>query len=217
MLSMTDNITRKKNTGEPTGNGGEFGTKIHDEADTVLADGIIPPTARFVPQRSDFNLGAVAVVHSVDTEYKHLNGRYVKIVRELGDDERDAEVGRVFAVTLNEAPGKEIEFFEDELLDFERFDLSSARVSDDQWEKNGRMVPKKGSTQDQRCLVCNRPVADYDFEGTTKQTQVSVHMSTAGNLLPADLDLYETWESQGAFTVGSECAKKIPATFRSMG
>ena len=34
---MTDNITRKQNTGEPTSNGGEFGTKQHAEADMALA------------------------------------------------------------------------------------------------------------------------------------------------------------------------------------
>ena len=36
MSGMTDNITRKKNTGEPTSNGGEFGSKKHDEAEAVL-------------------------------------------------------------------------------------------------------------------------------------------------------------------------------------
>lgn len=212
MQDMAD-ITRKKNTGEP-GNPGEFGSKLHAEAEASLPFGIIPPAVRFVPQRADFELGAVAIAQPMSTSLAHLKGRYVKIVRELGDDERDADVGRVFAAEVSEAPGEEITLFEDELLDFERFDLESVRVSEEQWEKNGRMGPKKGSTQDQRCLVCNRPVADYGFTGTSKPNSAQVHVSTDGNLLPADLDLYDTWESQGAFSVGSECIKRIPAKFR---
>ena len=66
-------------------------------------------------------------------------------------------------------------------------------------------------------MVCNRPVADYDMTGEQHRKQVSVHMTVDGKLFPANLDLYDHPESIGAFTVGSECAKKIPATFRSMG
>ena len=53
---MTDNITRKKNTGEPTSNGGEFGTKQHAEADMGLA-----PNARWEVANVDIEVGDILV------------------------------------------------------------------------------------------------------------------------------------------------------------
>lgn len=50
---MTDNnITRKKNTGEPTNNGGEFGSKKYSEPDAPLTPK--PPT----PAKDEFNTSA---------------------------------------------------------------------------------------------------------------------------------------------------------------
>lgn len=48
MNGMTDNIKRKKHTGEPTTNGGEFGSKRHDEAEaSLIPDGPTPAVAEY--------------------------------------------------------------------------------------------------------------------------------------------------------------------------
>ena len=132
---MTDNIMRKKNTGEP-GNGGQFGSKSHGVADTTL-----PVPVPYV------SAGTVYKVRSSTGTGARFNDQYVKVIRELGNHERIDEVGRMFEATS--ASGEAHQFCANELIDFERFDLESVRVSDEQWEKNGRMAPKKDSHYDQ--------------------------------------------------------------------
>lgn len=73
------------------------------------------------------------------------------------------------------------------------------------FEKNGRINP----SCEERCIACNRPVTNWRT-GRAK----SVHMTTYGHLFPVDDDtLYDSPDSQGCFTIGVECAKKIPREY----
>lgn len=57
------------------------------------------------------------------------------------------------------------------------------------------------------CFICGKPTAKNLY----------IHFSTAGFIVPADIDETEldfrNLESQGCFPVGSECAKKIGKIF----
>lgn len=92
----------------------------------------------------------------------------------------------------------------------DRFDLSSIQPTSEGWDRNSRL-PAKGS-HDERCMACNRPMANYDDQKGTAM----VHMDTEGKLIRIgsadDDDEFEG--SQGCFPIGAECAKKIPAAFR---
>lgn len=57
------------------------------------------------------------------------------------------------------------------------------------------------------CFLCGRPLKH-------SESGVSIHLRTDGMLFPAGDEHWQDPDSQGAFPVGSECAKKLPAEYR---
>lgn len=66
---------------------------------------------------------------------------------------------------------------------------------------------KYGGTATHTCIVCLKGMT-----GVSAERGWWVHMTTSLMLAPADADVAN---SQGWFPVGSECAKKVPAPYRS--
>lgn len=96
--------------------------------------------------------------------------------------------------------------------EFGTFKLDSIRPSADRMESNTKVRPRGWDSDWDECLVCHRPV-NADKEGT-----IWVHMSTYNYLYLTALPEAETEEnSQGWFPVGPECARKIPADYKSAG
>lgn len=88
----------------------------------------------------------------------------------------------------------------------EEFDYQTVMPSSDAMDRNSNIRPD----HEDRCLVCSRPV------NPTASATVTVHMTTDGTLFPVmDEGLWNDPRSQGAWYVGGECAKKIPAAFKS--
>jgi len=86
------------------------------------------------------------------------------------------------------------------------FDLESIQDHAN-WERNGDL-PSKGG-HDDRCLLCNRPL--------TGGAKAMVHMSNGNELFPASYNNWEDPESQGCFSVGAGCVRKVPAAYRLSG
>lgn len=86
------------------------------------------------------------------------------------------------------------------------FDTTELHPTADQRERNERIKP-----QADRCYLCGRPVKDWQ-DGPVW----SVHLNGAtGELFPVAEDHDTDPASQGWFTIGSECAKRIPAAYVS--
>lgn len=70
---------------------------------------------------------------------------------------------------------------------------------------------------DERCPLCSSPIKDTE----AATTGAWVHMSTDWFLLPADLTEAEvalveaSGHSQGSFIVGSGCARRVPAAYKT--
>lgn len=93
------------------------------------------------------------------------------------------------------------------------FDLSSVQLTWERREKNSQMRPKGWESRWWECLVCGRPTR-FDQPGN-----ISVHMSGDGTLFPTATTHEEAEASpagdMGCFPVGSSCARKIPAAYRT--
>lgn len=61
---------------------------------------------------------------------------------------------------------------------------------------------------DMACRLCNRTISDKVLN-----TSWHVHMTVDGDLVAVGVEVGD--DSQGWFPVGSDCAKKIPANFRT--
>jgi hypothetical protein len=77
----------------------------------------------------------------------------------------------------------------------EAMDRNRRRATPDDWDGT-------------ECLFCCRPILN-------RSTAWAVHMTTSLELVPADVPDDDVADSQGGFEIGPECAKKIPARFRS--
>jgi hypothetical protein len=88
----------------------------------------------------------------------------------------------------------------------ETFNPEPLRPTYEQREKNGNVKP--GASD--RCEFCNRPMAEYD--GAVAQIHLD---SSTGEYFRADLELDTDPRSQGWFSIGSACAKKLPRAYVS--
>lgn len=75
-------------------------------------------------------------------------------------------------------------------------------------EKNGENY--NSDKHDDVCYLCGRGLTAKAVENG-----YWIEMATDGSLVRNDQGLHPDLDSQGAFPVGSECAKKIPLTHRS--
>jgi hypothetical protein len=67
----------------------------------------------------------------------------------------------------------------------------------------------KATHGDHFCRLCNRTISDKVLDKSWY-----VHMTVDCELVAVGTEVDE-WTSQGWFPVGSDCAKKIPANFRT--
>ena len=90
---------------------------------------------------------------------------------------------------------------------FNIFDL----VDTDKQDRNSHIKPGVQT----RCFICNKPLG---------QNQYAVHMDIFGGLYSkaeeaglnaAGESVYDDEHSQGGWDLGSECAKKVPAAYKT--
>jgi hypothetical protein len=88
----------------------------------------------------------------------------------------------------------------------ETFEPSPVRPNWEQRERNGNVKPEAAD----RCQFCNRPMADYDGDAA------QIHLDGSnGEYFRVDLELETDSRSQGWFSIGSACAKKVPRAYVS--
>lgn len=75
-------------------------------------------------------------------------------------------------------------------------------------EANERKFRQSGNAVDQ-CFLCGRGLTEKGVSNAWW-----IHLRTDDSLFPADPVWYDDPQSQGAFPVGSECAKSIPRAYR---
>lgn len=80
-------------------------------------------------------------------------------------------------------------------------------LSIEQREANSR-ISRRDAHRNPECHLCGRKMSKKASENATH-----VHMTIGAELVPVAAELGD--ESQGFFAVGSECAKKVPAAFKT--
>lgn len=66
-----------------------------------------------------------------------------------------------------------------------------------------------GSKHVDECFLCGRGLTEKGAENG-----YNIHLLTTGELAPNATEWYDHKDSQGAFPVGSECAKSIPTGYK---